>query len=356
MTRRRGSYRGPVRHTARRLVSQLLVAGAAAWSCTPTGSKPASSGDGTPSAVADASPTPPATPAPPALSPARAPETATAPTAADAAPASVAPSPDPVETIPDVTALVRDLAVAMMDGRRPTLYHDDMQTAVAAAWARADDFEVPRALAGATLHGICADGVADWQVEIQRRHAVLVGKDGAAQRGLCLMTKTRQPSPRARLEARALARPVADVKPLRRWVTGKLGRAMTAVGEVRGVFGGGVDRIVVFKPVAEIDFNEEVPHGDVALLVASATPHGLLPFADYDDDPQGVCADLQIGAVFDVDGDGIEEILWLGEDLKNDGSGPLLRVSYFAGGEHRVHDVLRKSYSRVTEFGGTHQR
>ena len=58
-------------------------------------------------------------------------------------------------------------------------------------------------------------------------------------------------------------------------------------------------------------------------------------------------------AVFDLDGDGVEEILWLSEELAEDGSGPLLQVSYFADGEHRVQAVVHRSYSSVREFGGT---
>ena len=139
---------------------------------------------------------------------------------------------------------------------------------------------------GETLHGIGPDGVADWRTEVEKRdgletrHVMLPREDAVPpqRRTLHLMMKTQRPSPGARLEARPLARASADVKVLRRWVVRTLGQAMVPVGEVRGSFGGDVDRIVVFKPARPFTFKGDEPQGEVALLVASGTPRGLLPF------------------------------------------------------------------------------
>lgn len=274
--------------------------------------------------------------------------------------AEVKPSEPPVvETAPPgLAALVADLAVAMVEaGGKVKLYCEGVQESAGASWAGlAEDYMNPRIGAGEQLHGIGPDGVADWRVVLGRYGRVLLHRvDGApvGRPALHLMMKEQRPAPGARLVARPPTRPGADVKPLRQWVEKKFGQKMLAVGEVAGVFGDGVDRVVLFKPARAPTLAQARPQSEVALLVAGGAPRGLLPFQDYDAEPSGIMVHLQVGAVFDLDGDGVEEVLWLVEDIVEDGSGPLLQVSYFADGGHHVHDVLRRSYSSVREFGGT---
>ncbi len=256
-------------------------------------------------------------------------------------------SPEPVEQAV-ITRLLADLTVAMADRSGKTwLYYTDAQTGVGAEWAQSGDLETPPVDAGETLHGIGPQGVATWTT-VRRNNDVLVRRRGhvAPKRPtLHLMMKLHEPSPRARLEARALMPPAADLEPSTTWVTRKLDQPMVPVGELRGVFGGEVDRIVVFAPVGDVDLQVENPRAEVALLLAGDTPRELLAL-------DGVLEDLQPVAVFDLDGDGVEEVLWLSEFHAEDGAGSLLDVSHFANGQHRVHAVLNRSYSRLSEFGG----
>jgi len=343
------------------LTAWLLV-GAAAWSCTSHDSRTAASRDATPAPVpappdvASAPTLTPPAPFPPQDDPYSPPGDDPYPSlglGADSGPsAGGAPQEEPDDDS-ELGLLVEDLAVAMTAGRKTSLYIGSAQVSVGAEWAGSEDLETPPDLAGETLHGICPDGVGVWQARVSR-DVQLSRKTGSPPPGLCLVTRTRPPSPRARLRRQALARTVADKTRLGAWVSEKLDYKMAAVGELRGKFGGGVDRIVVFEPALEWNFQSahDPPHGDVALLVASDAPLGLLPFSDYKDEPSFISSDLQVSGVFDGDGDGVDEVLWLNMDNAEDGSGPRLQVSYFSGGKHRVHVVLTKSYSRVREFGG----
>lgn len=343
---------------ARGSITAMSLVGAAAWGCTSHTPRPETPKDealATPVVAGAPASTPPA-PFPPQdryLPPDRHPYPSLGLGADFGSPAVEGPqeAPEPHDDS-EIGLLVEDLAVVMTAGTRSSLYIADAQVSVGAAWAGSEDLETPPDLAGQILHGICRRGGVTWQVG--PRDVQLIRKTGSPPPGLCLATRTRLPSPRARLGRRSLARSVADETMLAAWVRDKLDDEMAAVGEIRGTFGGGVDRIVVFEPAKEWNFQSErdPPHGDVALLVASGAPVGLLPFADYDDDPSFISSDLQVHGVFDGDGDGVDEVLWLNMDNAEDGSGPRLQVSYFSGGKHRAHVVLMKSYSRVREFGG----
>jgi hypothetical protein len=358
-------------------ITAWLLVGATAWSCTSHDSGTAASSDETPvpvpapPVVARAPTWTPPTPfprqdpnPPPGEDPYSPPADVLYPSlglgADSGAPSDKTPQEEPEsDDDSDLGLLVEDLAVAKTEGGRSRLYIESAQVLVGAEWAGSEDLETPPDLAGGTLHGICLDGVAVWQARLVDQAGLfydvqLTRKTGSPPPGLCLVTRTRPPSPRARLKRRALARSVADKTRLGAWVGEKLGYKMTSVGEIRAEFGGGVDRIVVFRPTQEWNFqsDEDPPHGDVALLVASGAPLGLLPFTDYEDDPSFISSDLQVSGVFDGDGDGVDEVLWLSMDNVEDGSGPRLQVSYFSGGKHRVHVVLMKAYTRVREFGG----
>jgi len=358
-------------------ITARLLVGAAAWSCTSHDSGTAASKNETPAPV----PAPPVVASAPVLTP-----PAPFPQQDPCSPPEDDPYSQPEDDLypslglgadsgsssggerqeepePDddseLGLLVEDFAVAKTTGRKTRLYIESAQVLVGAEWAGSEDLETPPDLAGETLHGICPDGVAVWQARLVHQARLfydvqLTRKTGSPPQGLCLVTRTRPPSPRARLKHRALARSVADKTRLGAWVSEKLDYKMTAVGEIRGKFGGGVDRIVVFEPTQEWNFqsDDDPPHGDVALLVASGASLGLLPFTDYEDDPSFISSDLQVSGVFDGDGDGVDEVLWLNMDNAEDGSGPRLQVSYYSGGKHRVHVVLMKSYTRVREFGG----
>jgi hypothetical protein len=242
---------------------------------------------------------------------------------------------------PTLRALVEDLALVV----HGSVVQDSAQCFVGASWAaskNAGDLEPPD-LAGTLLHLIDADGVSETRVPTTR--------ELGASMHLRLATHNHAPSPDARMLERWLERRVPDATDITAWARAEIDKPLKIVGQVRGTFGGGVDRIVVLEPRSMptmVDEDEEAWRvSEVAVLVAGDTPKGLVPFtrtfAGTGPDFEPGIYGLQVAAIVDLDGDGVEEIIWsshaIVEDLVTE-----LHASYFADGAHRVHELSSCSY------------
>jgi hypothetical protein len=246
-----------------------------------------------------------------------------------------------VEKVPTgLAGLVEDLAVVLLGG---SVVQDSAQCSAGAPWAAAeeDDLE-PADLRGKVLHVVDAHGVSEATVPPS-------GWFASASR-LRLATHAHVPSSGASLRDRWLQRRVPDGERIAAWAHVEIGKPSKVVGEIRGAFGDGVDRIVVLAPhtLPTMDDDAEAWRvSEIAVLVAGETPRGRLPFTrtfegDAEDFVSGIHG-LQVAGIVDLDGDGIEEVVWsshrLGEELTTE-----LHVSYFADGEHRVHELSSCTY------------
>ena len=275
--------------------------------------------------------------APSAVIPSPAPDPATPPT-------PVAPTP------PSLPDLVADLAVVY--GSRVGC--ESAQTSVAASWASADDLDESCLLRrGDVLHVVGPAGLHPWTVDEPRRSGRTVSPPpGVVASSVQLATKQHAPSSKARLVERWLSPRVRDAERLAAWVLGQRGRRHLPVGEIRGAFGDGIDRIAIFRPAklrrsAEEEAEDPDLAGEVAVLVEGTTPRATLPFdraLEHAGETwtEGVTG-LQVAGVVDLDGNGTEEVLWVGEP-----AAPELVtsawISYIVDGEPQVHELWACTY------------
>ena len=153
----------------------------------------------------------------------------------------------------------------------------------------------------------------------------------------------------------------------RAWLAGSIVGALyevSAVGELVGSFGDGVDRIVVFEPKQwqdpeelENEDAEDTPflRSEIALLVAGDTPRGWLPFGSPSEDEPGVwelgAFGLQVFGVLDLDGDGTLEVAWLTQMPWGDPLTTAVTLSYYdADRGFDVWDVGGCSYTGCEGF------
>jgi hypothetical protein len=128
------------------------------------------------------------------------------------------------------------------------------------------------------------------------------------------------------------------------------------VSQIRGKFGGGIDRIAVFAPPIDkrkpVDEDDRIP-SDYAVAIAGAEPRALLPFVRRVEDEgstweEGVTG-LQPAKLVDLDGDGIDEVLWVSQpalpELVTN-----LDLSFFADGKHGLHTLASCSYNGCERF------
>jgi hypothetical protein len=285
---------------------------------------------GCPSAVPDTreeAPQPVVAPAP-ALAPAAASRSAPAP--APAAEPEDDTEPEPQRS--DLAELAEDMAIIVRDF---DLLVNDAQCSAWADWASLpsmaeDGHDVVRT--GDALHVITESGVETWTAEVDDDSATATRTvESESPRGrFLLVSRSVAPSAKARIEPKRLTKPGRDARKLAAWVQTRVKLDVRAVGQLQGKFGDGVDRIVLFEPKQWVDPGDEdglVPlRSELAVLVAAGVPKGWLPFGAEES-----VSGLQVLGVVDIDGDDVQEILWLSQSIGGDPLWTGIELSYFDG-------------------------
>ncbi len=217
------------------------------------------------------------------------------------------------------------------------------QCSAGPAWASeaewADDKREP-IRTGEILHVITNASVERWKAHADA-HTVTATTTAATPSqhdGILLATMDVAPSPKAQLESRQLTKVGKDAATIAAWVEKEAKFAVRPAGQIEGAFGDGIDRVVLFEPKRWDDpaYPEEASRrSELAVLVARGVPKGWLPFgvlaaapgAGWDEGASG----LQVLGVVDIDGDGVQEIVWLTQYMGVDAFRTGVELSYFGG-------------------------
>jgi hypothetical protein len=240
-----------------------------------------------------------------------------------------APEPQPAATLEEAVA---DLAVVSGHG----LLHctDGTQCVSKAAWARCSGSEA-RIAAGDQLRLIGPEGVTTVTLEATKHGLMRVRADTELPRARPrLATRHILPPPDAALRPSKLEDPGPDARRLAR----SLGKGHRPIGELRGTFGDGVDRLLVVETQlgpSDHDAEERV------LAIAGNEARGLLPLE--------LVTFIQPTATVDLNADGVDEVLWVAqadmEELVTE-----LHVSYVEGGELHVRHLADCTFSGCEAF------
>jgi hypothetical protein len=247
------------------------------------------------------------------------------------------PKPGP-EPPPTAAALAKDTAIL----RGFDLLATTAQCSAGPDWATVPSMaygELTPVHTGDRLHVITESTVERWTIEADEHSATASPTPPAPSppARFSLATKNHAPSPSARLEPRRLTKPVTDARKLAAWLKKQVHFDVRPVGQLEGKFGDGVDRIVLFEP-KRWDDPTAVPEepsrrSELALLVAAGVPRSWLPFGRLAEDGEPGWEDgaygLQVLAVVDIDGDDVQEILWLSQSIGGDPLWTGLELSYF---------------------------
>ena len=186
----------------------------------------------------------------------------------------------------------------------------------------------------------------------------------------------------ARLERRRLAPLTEGAERAAAWASRQEGTPMRAVGEVRGRFGSGVDRLVVVgleSPLGWLTYDES---GDTDASSPDERSQRWAEFACQAEfviamkgsrvwkgigvqreigkrarrkclggDPSYVYEELGLAGVADVDGDGVEEALWTWA-LGGEGAGhpQILALTWFDGTRFETEELAISTYSGSDTF------
>jgi hypothetical protein len=287
--------------------------------------------------------------APPTVAPTSKPEPA----------ATIAPAAQPPTEAPPtgIAALVQDLAIIRNGG---DLVVSNAQCGAGARWA-SDEETLAREgggeplRTGDLLHVITSASVERWTVTVEQ-HGVVVSptaEDRSRRAGSLLASKTMAPSPAARL---VTPKPSAVGKreaKLSAWLAKEVGFAVRPLARIEGSFGDQVDAVVVFTPKRAHRAGQYPEDSEVAVLVAGDVPKGWLRLgepAEEDDELADGIFGIQVVGVVDLDGNGVEEILWLWQELSADAMFTIVGLSYFDGERFAVQQIGGCSYNGCDAF------
>ncbi len=179
------------------------------------------------------------------------------------------------------------------------------------------------------------------------------------------------------LERRRLGTPTAGATAAADWTSRQEGVPMMAVGELRGQFGGGVDRLVVVAPKAPVLYPpdiEDVPkdefdqrssdyfcQAEFVVTMKGERVSGTIAVQRHagtkakkaceKKDAAGVWERVGLAGVVDLNGDGIDEVLWTwamgGEGV---GHPQQLSISWFTGKRFETQVLASYSYTGSEAF------
>jgi len=253
----------------------------------------------------------------------------------------------------EIVQLVRDLSVIYSGGELGCL---SAQCFAFAEWANFDCESEDGRWAPKTVQMVGPEGlrevIVDREEELSGARVLPKGGQSVSERLYLAATDSRIAST-VRLEDRWLE-PVQDDGPkIEAWVRKRAGPDLVLAGEIRGEFGGGVDRIVVFglqaRPTCE-DSEEAWATSEVAVLVSGHDPQGMLPWTSEPVEPGRGVFGLQVAGVFDIDADGTQEVLWVNQPLHCADLVTSLTVSYYAAGAHHLREVFGCTYVGDNSF------
>lgn len=248
------------------------------------------------------------------------------------------------------------VAVARPDGTTQ-LFCESAQVTVSAAWASSATMQCP-VTNGLALFGIGRTGVSTWTARVAAGGVELTGAMSSPVEPELLLIANRRPTqPDARVRPSPLIA-VAHAPALAAYVADHARHPLAPVGEIRGAFGHGIDQIVVYQPKRPNDHRAR-EFGDMAacaaLLVASGTPRGFMPLSGAENRPaeeEGMLlTGVGVAGITDIDGDGIDEVLWVSQRWGGDDS--LLHsveASYHADDGFHLHTLVSQSYGGFEPF------
>lgn len=222
-----------------------------------------------------------------------------------------------------------------------------------ADWSRCDGKRRHPVCLGKQVHLIHAKGVERTTIAARKYGAAM---ETTAPDFLMLTALDYPPARGARMNAVDLALPSKDAAKIARRSKSLMTGAVRPVGELRGTFGDGVDRVIVFEPRTWPHFDPEqgAPFAsEYALLVAGNTGHAVVPFlgpANRRDGLEDGVRDLDVAAVVDLDGDGTDEIVWLSQAAIAMPPSTSVSISYFADGAFHLQSLGGCSYNGCEAF------
>jgi|GEM_PF-2449880 len=234
--------------------------------------------------------------------------------------------------VEELTAVTRwgEISGGQMSGRAQWLDTEDLEDALSTA-AQAVDKNTDEVSGALPVFVMGAAGVSETDAAVVRPMGVRVGlqtKRGDNVFGLA--TQTCAPSPDVRIDNRRLAEPTAGADKAATWAGEQEGEPFVAVGEVKGSFGLGVDRVVVVAPKQRLEPTDEASpeenararcQSEFAIAMKGNRVKGQLSVVrtlgkkgakQCEEGPGGriFMEGLELAGVVDVDQNGTDELLW----------------------------------------------
>ncbi len=220
---------------------------------------------------------------------------------------------------------------------------------------------------GERVHVLGTNGVRSAQVNVERdRHAATVPTVEGSGR-FELVARRSRPSSSAKLRNARLPPPGPQGAVAKAWVDAREGIPYRPVGTLTGSFGGEVDALVVVEPetIYPSDGPDQEPDlctTEFVVALSGGTVTGVLPMGRRagpesrrrcwcDEDTSVSLQGIEVAAVFDLDGDGTDEVAWVSQTL----GGTLVTrvgVTYFSDGAFAHRWLASCSYNGCERFLG----
>lgn len=219
---------------------------------------------------------------------------------------------------------------------------------------------------GASVRVVGRGGVRREVVTVDVAHTEATIPPGAGQ--IELVLPRGKPSRRATVVDKRLSRSGPEAAVAEAWIEKQESVAYHPVGTLTGKFGGGVDTFVVLEPItiwpsADPEADPDYCATEFVVALSGGSVKGVLPltrdagrtgrgrcWCEEDDARIGVDG-IEVAAVFDLDGDGNQEVAWVHQAMAGD-LVTSLSVTYFADGAFEHHELGSCSYNGCEAFLG----